>query len=141
MLIADTAALGLALALFATVTAHTPLWLIVTMVFGLGFMQSMMFTSLNTFSIAGIDDTQASNASTISSTIQQLSLSFGIATASLVTALFVPDRFHATAAEMIQGIHRAFLVLGAWMILMTITFVRLRNSDGAEISQYRAGEA
>jgi MFS family permease len=138
VLIADTAALGLMLALFATVTAHTPLWMLVCMVFGLGFLQSTLYTSLNTLSIADLDDAQASNGSTILSTIQQLSLSFGIAAASLVTAVFVPDRFHANAAELIHGIHHAFLVLGAWMILTTITFMRLRNSDGAAVSQYRA---
>lgn len=138
VLIADTAALGLMLALFATVTAHTPFWMLVCMVFGLGFLQSTLYTSLNTLSIADLDDAQASNGSTILSTIQQLSLSFGIAAASLVTAEFVPDRFHANPAELIQGIHHAFLVLGAWMILTTITFMRLRNSDGAAVSQYRA---
>ncbi len=137
VLMADTMALGLMLALFATVTAHTPLWVLVIMVFCLGFMQSTLFTSLNTLSIADLEDAQASNGSTILSTTQQLSLSFGIAAASLVTAVFVPDRFHADAAEMIQGIHRAFLVLGVWMLLTTITFVRLRNSDGAAVSQYR----
>jgi EmrB/QacA subfamily drug resistance transporter len=138
VLIADTTALGLTLALFATVTVHTPLWVLVLLVFGLGFMQSILFTSLNTFSIADITDAEASNASTISSTVQQMSLSFGIAAASLVTAVFVPDRFHANAADMIQGIHRAFLVLGAWMVLTAITFLRLRNSDGAAVSLYRA---
>ncbi len=137
VLMADTAALGAMLALFATVTIHTPLWVMVIMVFSLGFLQSTLFTSLNTLSIADLDDAQASNGSTILSTIQQLSLSFGIAAASLVTAVFVPDRFHANAAEMIQGIHRAFLVLGVWMLLTTITFMRLRNSDGAAVSQYR----
>jgi EmrB/QacA subfamily drug resistance transporter len=136
VLIADTAALGVMLALFATVTLHTPLWVMVIMVFSLGFLQSALFTSLNTLSIADLDDAQASNGSTILSTTQQLSLSFGIAAASLVTAVFVPDRFHADAAEMIQGIHRAFLVLGVWMLLTTLTFVRLRNSDGAAVSQY-----
>ena len=136
--LADTVMLGLTLTLFAMVTARTPLWLIVPMVFALGFMQSILFTSLQTFSIADINDAQASNASSISSTVQQLSLSFGIAAASLVTALFVPDRFHASAPEMIQGIHRAFLVIGAWMMLTAVTFVRLRNSDGAAVSQYQA---
>ncbi len=138
VLMADTVALGMMLALFATVTTHTPLWVLVVMVFGLGFMQSTLFTSLNTLTIADLDDAQASNGSTILSTVQQLSLSFGIASASLVTALFVPDRFHSNPAELISGIHSAFLVLGAWTILTTITFRRLRNSDGAAVSQYRA---
>jgi hypothetical protein len=39
---------------------------------------------------------------------------------------------------MIQGIHRAFLVLGAWMAVTAFAFVRLRNSDGAAVSLYRA---
>ena len=137
VLIGDVWALAMMLSLFATVTAHTPLWTIVLMVFCLGFMQSILFTSLNTLSIAEVTDAEASNASTISSTIQQLSLSFGIASASLVTAVFVPDRFHADPAQLIEGIHRAFLVLGGWMILTALTFVRLRNSDGAAVSQYR----
>jgi EmrB/QacA subfamily drug resistance transporter len=137
VLLADTACLGLTLALFAAVTVNTPPWVLVILVFGLGFQQSVLFTSLNTFSIADIVDSQASNATTISSTIQQLSLSFGIASASLVTAVFVPDRFHASAAELVHGIHLALLVLGAWMALSTLTFLRLRNSDGAAVSQYR----
>jgi EmrB/QacA subfamily drug resistance transporter len=138
VLIGDVLALAATLSLFATIAAGTPLWLIVPMVFALGFMQSILFTSLNTLSIADVTDAQASNASTISSTVQQLSLSFGIASASLVTAVFVPDRFHTDPSEMIQGIHRAFLVLGAWMAVTAFAFVRLRNSDGAAVSLYRA---
>jgi EmrB/QacA subfamily drug resistance transporter len=136
VLIGDVCALAAMLSLFATVAARTPLWLIVLMVFSLGFMQSILFTSLNTLSIAEVTDQEAGNASTISSTIQQLSLSFGIASASLVTAVFVPDRFHADPPQLIAGIHRAFLVLGAWMILTALAFVRLRNSDGAAVSRY-----
>jgi EmrB/QacA subfamily drug resistance transporter len=137
VLISDVAALAAMLSLFATVTVNTPLWRVVLMVFSLGFLQSVLFTSLNTLSIADVTDEQASNASTISSTVQQLSLSFGIASASLVTAVFVPDRFHTDPSELIQGIHRAFLVLGVWMVVTALSFVRLRNSDGSAVSQYR----
>src|SRR5262249_25155386 len=35
------------------------------------------------------------------------SMSFGVATASLATAFFVPDRFHAGSRELIAGIHHA----------------------------------
>lgn len=44
--------------------------------------------------VADVAGEAASSASTIASTAQQLSLSFAIAIASLVAALFVPDRFH-----------------------------------------------
>jgi EmrB/QacA subfamily drug resistance transporter len=138
VLIANTLTLGSMIALLATVTVRTPLWLLVSMVFALGFLQSLQFTSMNTLAFADVDEEQASGASTIASTMQQMSISFGIASASLVTALFVPDRFHADAPEMIQGIHRAFLVLGAWTMLSTIAFRNLRNDDGAAVSQHRA---
>ena len=42
-----------------------------------------------------------------------MSLSFGVAVASLATAIFIPDRFHASEAETIHGIHHAFVLLGA----------------------------
>ncbi len=136
VLITNTLTLGLMLCAFATVTIHTPLWLLVVMVYTLGFLQSLQFTSMNTLAFADVEEAQASDASTISSTTQQLSLSFGIAAASLVTALFVPDRFHSDSAELIQGIHRAFLVLGAWTMVGTLTFSPLRAGDGAAMSRH-----
>ena len=38
---------------------------------------------------------------------QQMSMSFGVAAASLTTAVFIPDRFRSSPAEMIHGIHLA----------------------------------
>jgi hypothetical protein len=54
--------------------------------------------------------------------MQQMSISFAIASASLVIAVFIPDRFRVSAPEMIHGIHHAFFVLGGITILSTIVF-------------------
>ena len=78
---------------------------------------------------------QTSSASTIASTMQQMSISFGVASASLVTALFIPDRFRSNAAEMIHGIHQAFFVLGGLTILSTIVFRELKSADGDSVSK------
>ena len=69
--------------------------------------------------------------------MQQMSISFGVAAASLVTAVFIPDRFLAGPAEMIHGIHRAFFVLGALTILSALIFRELQKDDGSTISQHR----
>jgi len=69
--------------------------------------------------------------------MQQMSISFGVATASLATAIFIPDRFHASAPEMVQGIHKAFLVLGGLTVLSAIVFRELKNDDGDIVSQHR----
>jgi hypothetical protein len=46
--------------------------------------------------------------------------SFGVAVASLVAALFVPDRFHTGAAQMMHGVHQAFVVLGIATVISSV---------------------
>ncbi len=72
--------------------------------------------------------------------MQQMSISFGVASASLATAFFIPDRFHSSPSEMIHGIHKAFLVLGALTIVSTMIFSELKSGDGDVVSQHKALE-
>jgi len=90
---------------------------------------------MNTLVYADVVETDASMASTMSSTMQQMSLSFGVATASLVTAIFIPDRFHSDASQLIHGIHLAFFALGGLTILSSLVFADLRRNDGANVSR------
>ncbi|HTL21083.1 MAG TPA: DHA2 family efflux MFS transporter permease subunit [Steroidobacteraceae bacterium] len=138
VLISNTAMLGLLIMLFATIGVATPVWLIVMLSFAYGFFQSLQFTSMNTLVYADISAGAAGSASTIASTAQQLSMSFGVATASLVAAVFLPDRFHANAAQILRGVHQAFLVLGVGTLASTAIFRGLRPTDGSAVSQHRA---
>jgi hypothetical protein len=85
---------------------------------------------MNSLGYADVSDREASMASTIASTAQQMSMSFGVAAASLTVALFIPDRFHAASTDTIAGIHRACFTLGALTILSTALFRALRPTDG-----------
>ena len=138
VLIANTLMLGLMIGLFATFDTRTPVWLIVTPVFIYGFFTSLQYTSLNTLVYADVTEEQTSGASTITSTVQQMSISFGIAVASLLTAFFVPDRFHSNAPQMIHGIHTAFIILGAFTLLSSLIFQELKNNDGDTLSLHKA---
>ena len=138
VLVSNTIMLGVFIALFATIGAATPVWLIVLQLFVYGFVQSLQFTSMNTLVYADVSSEAAGSASTIASTAQQLSMSFGVAVASLVTALFVPDRFHTDSLQMIGGIHQAFVALGVATIASTAAFAGLRRDDGSAVSQHRA---
>src|SRR5580700_1971703 len=137
VLVSNTVILGLLIALFATIGVGTPVWLIVAQVFCFGFFTSLQYTSMNTLVYADVTEQQTSSASSIASTMQQMSISFGVATASLATAFFIPDRFRSSAPEMIHGIHHAFLVLGALTVLSTIVFRELKGSDGDTVSQHK----
>jgi hypothetical protein len=112
--------------------------LIVAEAFVFGFFTSLQYTSMNTLVYADVTEQQASSASTIASTMQQMSFSFGVATASLAAAFFLPDRHHAGAAQMIQGIHEAFLALGGLTVLSAAVFHELKRDDGNTISQHRS---
>jgi EmrB/QacA subfamily drug resistance transporter len=136
VLISNTMILGLLIVLFATIGAGTPVWLIVAQVFAFGFFTSLQYTSMNTLVYADISEEEASSASTIASTMQQMSISFGVATASLATAIFVPDRFHTSGPEMIHGIHEAFLVLGGLTVLSAAVFHELKPDDGDSVSRH-----
>lgn len=138
VLISNTLLLGLLILLFATIGANTPVWLIVAQVFGFGFFASMQYTSMNTLVYADVTEEQTSSASTIASTLQQMSISFGVASASLVTAFFIPDRFRSDPPEMIHGIHRAFLVLGGLTMLSAIVFRELKSDDGDAVARHKA---
>lgn len=137
VLISNTLVLGALILLFATIGVGTPVWLIVVQAFCFGFFSSLQFTSMNTLVYADVTDEQTSGASSIASTMQQMSISFGIAVASLAAAFFIPDRFHSTAPELIDGIHKAFFILGGLTLLSTVIFRELRSSDGATASQHK----
>ena len=99
----------------------------------------LQYTSMNTLAYADVGDAQASGASTIASTVQQMAVSFGVATASLAAALFIPDRVRASGPEMIHGIHLALLRARRADHRLD---VRIRaaqaRSDGDAVSQHKA---
>jgi EmrB/QacA subfamily drug resistance transporter len=135
VLVSNTLIIGLMILLFATIGRGTPVWLIVIEVFFYGFFTSLQYTSMNTLVYADVTEEQASSASSIASTMQQMAISFGVASASLVTAFFLPDRYRSNPLQFIHGIHRAFFVLGGMTILSTIVFRELKKGDGDAVSQ------
>jgi hypothetical protein len=137
VLISNTLILGVLLMLFATIGPGTPLWVIALQAFCYGALTSLQYTSMNTLVYADIDEQRTSSASSVASTVQQMSISFGVAAAGLTTAFFVPDRFHSNTGEMIHGLHEAFLVLGGFTILSTVAFFKLKSGDGGNVSHHK----
>ena len=91
---------------------------------------------MNTLVFADIAEQDTSSASSIASTTQQMSISFGVAAAGLATAFFVPST-HSDPTEMIHGIHKALFALGILTIVSTIVFRSLRSGDGDDVSLHK----
>jgi EmrB/QacA subfamily drug resistance transporter len=141
VLVSNTVILGLLLLLFATIGLRTPVWVIVLQAFCYGAFTSLQYTSMNTLVYADVTEEETSSASSIASTMQQMSISFGVAAAGLTTALFIPNRAHSNPWEMIHGIHEALLVLGVFTIVSTIIFTKLSSGDGQNVSQQKVVHA
>jgi hypothetical protein len=92
---------------------------------------------MNTLVYADLTEEQTSNGSSIASTMQQLSISFGVAAAGITTALFVPAQLHSNPSAMIRGVHHALYVLGALTIASTLVFSGLKRGDGGQVSQQK----
>jgi EmrB/QacA subfamily drug resistance transporter len=134
ILITNTVMLGLTMMMFTQINRGAPIWHILAISFAQGFFASLQFTSMNSLVYADVSDRDASKASSISSTAQQLSLSFGVAIGSLLAAWFLghvdQTDWHAT----IPALHKAFLAMGAITIVSSLTFWGLDSNDGNNVS-------
>jgi EmrB/QacA subfamily drug resistance transporter len=135
ILISNTVILGILLCLFATIGTQTRIWAIVLLAFCYGAFTSLQYTSMNTLVYADTSEDQTSSASSLASTGQQMSISFGVAVAGLTTAFFIPEHLRSNPPAMIHGIHEAFLFLGGLTVLSTIVFRDLKSGDGDTVSR------
>jgi MFS family permease len=134
VLVTNTVLFGAAILIFSFVGPGTPLWCILLLSFMQGFFSALQFTSMNTLVYADINDRDASMANSIASTAQMMSLSFGVAFASLIAAWFIGRTPQTNAGEFIDGLHHSYLALGTVTILSSLIFWRLRPNDGNNVS-------
>ncbi len=139
ILIVNTVFIGGTIGLFSLVDAGTPLAFIVMLGLLQGFFNSMQYSSMNSLAFADIETNDSSMASTMSSSFQQLSMSFGLAAGSLVTGWYLGDVAQTDRALVTGALHYGFMTLAGITLLSSITFWTLRPGDGESISG--AGQA
>jgi MFS family permease len=137
VLISNTIILGFLLMAFSMIGLGTPIWVIVLLAFCYGGFTSLQYSSMNTLVYADTTDQETSAASTIASTMQQMSISFGVAVAGLATAFYVPARAQSSPLEMIGGVHKALMAMGVLTIASTAVFRSLKDDDGEQVSHQK----
>ena len=135
VLIVNTLMIGVTISLFSCVDAGSSLGLVVALCLAQGFFNSLQFSSMNSMAFADIDAPNASMASGIASTLQQLSMSLGLALGSLLTAYFLGDLPQSDRVAVSGALHHAFLTLGALTMASSLSFWTLRAHDGEAVSQ------
>ena len=135
VLIVNTVLIGLTIGLYSFVQQGTPIYAIVMISLCLGFFNSLQFSSMNSIAYADVDKADSSMASTIASSMQQLSMSFGLACGSLITGWYLADLPQSNRLALTGALHHAFLTLAVMTILSSLTFWTLRKEDGESISK------
>lgn len=135
VLIVNTVLIGITIGLFALVVPTTPITLIILMGLALGLFNSLQFSSMNSMAYADVETPDSSMASTIASTLQQISMSFGLAFGSLIAAWYLGDLPQTDRVAVTSALHHAFFTLAGLTILSSLSFWTLRVRDGESMSK------
>jgi EmrB/QacA subfamily drug resistance transporter len=119
-------------ALFRPTTPHLVIALVL---FSGGFFRSLQFTCINALGYADIPQSLMSNASSLASMGQQLTISIGVAIAAL--ALRVGMVMHHSTALTARDIVPAFVLTGGLGLLGALSFVPLPRNAAAELAGRR----
>jgi EmrB/QacA subfamily drug resistance transporter len=125
LLLANSVIVAIMLCSFAMLSPLTPMWVTAAMVYVYGAAMSLQYTSMNTLAYVDLDIQHASMASSMASTAQYLSMSFGIALASLLMEAFL--RGHAAAIDYVWAFRYSVIVLGLVTLFSSWIFSRLRD--------------
>jgi len=118
---------------FEPTTPH--LMIIMVLLIG-GFSRSFFFTGINALAFAEIDDAQASQATSMSSVLQQISLALGVAVAA---AILETTTFFSGTSLQVVDFHIAFFSISVLTVVATIPFIRMDRDAGAALSGHTAG--
>lgn len=130
VLVFNTCLIALSLCSFAIITAATSVYVIAFLTLSHGFLISLQFSAMNSLAYANIDQDDISSATSILSTIQQLSQSLGIAIGALLLRYFAGFDDKVLTPPLF---HRTFLALGLFALCSATIFVFLEKEDGHEL--------
>ncbi|MEO8346987.1 MAG: DHA2 family efflux MFS transporter permease subunit [Betaproteobacteria bacterium] len=139
VLIVNTLLVGCTICTYLLVTPNTPLTLIVMLGLAQGLFNSLQFSSINAMAYADIEPAQSSMATSIASTMQQLSLSFGLACSSLIAGWYLGNVPQTQQIAVTTALHYTFITVGILTIVSSLSFWTLQPHDGDNISRGKKG--
>ncbi|ALU27653.1 multidrug transporter subunit MdtD [Myroides odoratimimus] len=135
-LITNTVLTGLLISCFFFITPTTPYWVIILLMIGNGAFNAIQFTSMNTISLADLDQDTSSEGNSLLSVTQQLAVSLGISLSAMVLMLFQNSQI-AESGDKIGVFRYTFLVMGLITILSSLVFTNLSKDAGSSMSGVR----
>jgi len=111
-------------------SASSPSWIMIGVLFVVGFLRSLQFTAVNVLAFAEVDEGQMSSAATLSAVAQQIAASLGVSLAATVLQI---SRTTPTAPLTIHDFDLAFGVLAVIASFSVLSFRMLPRTAGNEL--------
>jgi MFS family permease len=118
----------------ALFTPATPVALMFALILAGGFFRSLQFTSVSALSFADVPQEKMSRATTMTSVLQQLSLSLGVSIGAMVVEFTIHTRGTELSADVFWP---AFTIVSVLAMLSVIPLSRLDPDAGHELSGRR----
>lgn len=128
LLIVNSCMLGLSLSYFGFIHLESNLSFIVFCTFSYGFFASFQFSAMNSLAFANVPDEEMSAATSLMSTIQQVSQSVGVAIGAIMLHLF---SHHLSLT--VESFQNTFFLMGGLSALSATLFLLLQRADGHEL--------
>jgi EmrB/QacA subfamily drug resistance transporter len=129
---------GLTMLACAAFSAATPVAAIAAVLFVAGLSRSVQFGAFNALTYVDVPPAQMSSASSLASTIQQMSFGIGIAFAALALHLAALWNGSSAQAFTVADFRIAFMATAALAICAALAFTRLDPHAGAIATGHRA---
>ncbi|MCM2291327.1 MFS transporter [Allorhizobium sp. BGMRC 0089] len=115
-------------------TAQSPHLLLMLFLYMAGFFRSFFFTGTNALSYADIEDREASQATSMSSALQQVSLALGVACAAFI--LEISETMTGNQLG-VANFHIAFAIVSILTLLAAIPYLKMAKDAGSTVSGHR----
>jgi len=115
-------------------TPETPHIWIIGALLAAGFFRSLFFTGVNALGYSEISDEQASQATSMASALQQVSLALGVAFAAFILEM---SSFYSGSHLQLADFHLAFFIVAAISVFSIIPIFRLDPQTGTAVSGHR----
>ncbi len=129
ILMLNTILVGIGIMSIGLLSATTPIWVIVTLLFFIGTFNSLQFSAMNTLTLANLRDYQNSSGNSLMAVNQQLSIGFGIAIGAMILR-FLDQSSLFEQHNAYLAFRWTFFIVGFSTIASGFVFSLLHTKDG-----------
>lgn len=133
VLMVNTMLVGLMIMSLSLLTSETSVIIFCILLFIIGFINSLQFTSMNSISMADLDGDLTSSGNSLITVNQQLSVSFGIAFGAVILRIF-SHPLESVNGDVSQAFSLCFIILGLVTFFSSVIFSRLTIDDGKNLT-------